>query len=58
MMKVARSVVLLFVVAGGWSMAACAPPTPKVGAMSVPQRMWGEPFAPLHDQDRSIHRTA
>ncbi len=57
-MKVAWRVVLLCVVTGGWSMAACAPPTPKVEPRSMPRGMDRDPLAPANIQDRSMHRIA
>jgi hypothetical protein len=35
MMTVARAIILLLVLAGGLSVSACVPPTPKAGPQTV-----------------------
>lgn len=45
-MTAARSIVLLIIVVGGLTVAACAPPTPKVDSPIIPQVMEREPTCP------------
>jgi len=54
MMRVARNIVVLVVFMGGWSVAACAPPTPKVAPSVAPPMIEREPVAPVRQQDRSF----
>ena len=44
MMTVAPTIILMIVVAGGLSVAACVPPTPKAGPPMVPQIIETEPL--------------
>ena len=53
-MSVARNIVVLVVFMGGWSVAACAPPTPKVAPSVALLMIEQEPFAPVPQQDRSF----
>jgi len=53
MMRVARSIVVLFALPGGWSVAACAPPTPKAEPFA-PHTVEREGVAPARDQDWSF----
>jgi hypothetical protein len=43
-MTVAPTIILMIVVAGGLSVAACVPPTPKAGPPMVPQIIETEPL--------------
>ncbi len=45
---------LLVVFMGGWSVAACAPPTPKVAPSVAPAMIERERVAPVRQQDRSF----
>lgn len=56
-MRVARSIVVLFALLGGWLVAACAPPTPKAEPFA-PQTVEREGVTPAHDQDRSFQQRA
>ncbi len=56
-MRVARSIVVLFALLGGWLVAACAPPTPKAEPFA-PQTVEREGVAPARDQDRSFQQRA
>ncbi|MBI4002234.1 MAG: hypothetical protein HY348_10665 [Nitrospira defluvii] len=40
-MRAVRIIALLMIMAGGLSIGACAPPTPKVGSLIVPQSREG-----------------
>lgn len=51
MMTVARTIILMIVVAGALSLAACAPPIPKAGPLMIPQVIETEPFMPVPGQD-------
>jgi len=53
-MSVARSLIVLVLVMGGWSVTACAPPTPKVAPSVAPPMIEREPVAPVRQQDRSF----
>ena len=54
-MSVARSLIVLVLVMGGWSVAACAPPTPKVTPSVAPPMIEREPVAPVRRQDQPFH---
>ncbi len=56
-MRVARSIVVLFALLGGWSVAGCAPPTPKAEPFAPHTVEW-EGGAPARDQDRSFQQRA
>ncbi len=53
-MSVARNIVVLVVIMGGWSVAACAPPTPKVAPSVAPPMIERAPVAPARQHDPSF----
>ena len=56
MVSVARNIVVLVVFMGGWSVAACAPPTPKVEPSIAVQTIQREFLEPVRDQDGLFRR--